>query len=43
MLIAANCIGFCLIGGDFRGSFFGVLKYAWSLGPSVKCGGGSSI
>jgi len=39
VLIVASCTGFCLIGGDFRGSFLGVLKYACSLLPSTCCGG----
>lgn len=36
----ANCGGFCLIGGDFIGSFCGVWKYE---APSVNCDGGNSI
>lgn len=35
-----NCAGFCLIGGDFIGSFCGVLKYG---APSLNCAGGRSI
>jgi hypothetical protein len=34
VLNALSCAGFCLIGGDFIGSFCGVLKYG---APSVNC------
>jgi hypothetical protein len=36
----ANCVGLCLIGGDFIGSFCGELKYG---APSVNCAGDRSI
>lgn len=42
-VLMRNCVnwaGFCLIGGDFNGSFCGVLKYA---APSTNGVGGSSI
>jgi hypothetical protein len=43
VLSAASFAGFCFIGGDFIGSFRGVVKYAPSWAPSMNCEEGSSI
>lgn len=39
VLIVANCMGFCLIGGDFIGSSFLVVKYCASLPCTDRAGG----
>jgi hypothetical protein len=42
VLIPGGCAGFCFAGGDFTGSFLGVLKYGRSSAPFVERGGGRS-